>query len=406
MALNSLTSDREPAEAASEVQTLAGICAAHLISHVHMLTLPVLIPLLKDRLGVSFLDLGFALTLFSAISGLTQAPMGFVVDRIGARNVLVAGLGLGGLSFVVLGLWTSYPMLFVCAVLAGLANCVYHPADYAILSRSIAENRIGRAFSIHTFAGYLGSAISPFLLLGIAGSVGLNAALIASGLLAWAAALFLLLLPQPAPLAEAKAGQAVAGLAGVKALLTPTILSLVLFFSVFALSNSAMNNFTVAALMEGKALTLVTANAALTAYLAMSALGVLAGGYLADRTRRHGDIAAMGFGLNALCILFAAFANLPTAVVVLAMGCGGFLSGMILPSRDMLVRKASPPGAAGRVFGLTSTGLNVGGIVGPILFGWILDHAPPLTIFAAAVGFMLLTALYGFVSDRITARTA
>ena len=125
--------------AISETQTLLAVSAAHLTSHFYIMVLPVLLPLLKERLGVSFLDLGLALTTFNVVTGLTQAPTGFLVDRIGARPVLIAGLILGGLSFFSIGFVTSYPWLLAAAVLAGLANCVYHPADYAILADSITE---------------------------------------------------------------------------------------------------------------------------------------------------------------------------------------------------------------------------------------------------------------------------
>ncbi len=403
MAFGSLTSAANRAEPASELQTLLGISTSHLISHVHMLTLPVLIPLLKERLGVSFFDLGLALTVFSVVTGLTQAPMGFLVDRIGARLVLIAGLCLGGAAFMLLGLAVTYPVLILTAVLGGLANCVYHPADYAILSQAIPEQRIGRAFSVHTFAGFVGFAIAPAFLLGIAGWMGLEAALIAVGLLGPLAALLLHLLPQPSVEPAQRKTQAPAtGLAGVKAILTPTVLSLVLFFAVLAVSNAAITNFSAAALMQGKGLGLVAANTALTAYLGMASLGILAGGYLADRTARHGDVAAAGFGLNAFFVLLVAVLDLSGTLIVLVMGIAGFLSGIIMPSRDMIVRKASPLGAVGRVFGLVSTGLTIGATVGPLLFGWILDHAPPMWIFWVAVVFMLATALYGFVSDRVT----
>ena len=165
----------------SEAQTLLAVSAAHLISHFYIMVLPVLLPLLKERLNVSFLDLGLALTTFNVVTGLTQAPTGFLVDRIGARPVLIAGLILGGLSIFSIGFITSYPWLLVAAVMAGLANCVYHPADYAILADSIAETRVGRAFSIHTFAGFLGGAIAPAILLTLAAFGGLEAALTVAG---------------------------------------------------------------------------------------------------------------------------------------------------------------------------------------------------------------------------------
>ena len=169
------------APAASELQTLVVVSGAHLISHLHIMVLPVLLPLLKEQMNVGFFELGLALTTFNVVTGVTQAPMGFLVDRVGAKIVLIAGLMLGGLAFMSLGFTSTYAWLFVTAVLAGLANCVYHPADYAILTDSIAEDRIGRAFSIHTFAGFVGGAIAPPLLLGLAAVGGLSSSLVCAG---------------------------------------------------------------------------------------------------------------------------------------------------------------------------------------------------------------------------------
>jgi MFS family permease len=393
--------ERARAGEASETQTLVAVSAAHLVSHFYILVLPVLMPLLKDRLNVGYFELGLALTTFSVVSGLTQAPMGFLVDRVGARRVLVAGLCLGGLAYMALSLTGSYAALLVVALLAGLANCVYHPANYAILAGSITDSRMGRAFSVHTFAGFLGGAIAPFILLGIAASYGLATALLFAGLLGLATAGVLVLMPRPP---SRRASQvAVAGKSGRSAIthvLTPAILSLTGFFTLIALSNSAMISFSVVALLASQNLTLLTANAALTAFLAGSATGVLAGGSLADRTRRHGDVAAVGFGLTALITLLIAVLTLPGAVIVVAFGLGGFLSGVIMPSRDMLVRKAAPPGAAGSAFGIVSTGFNIGGVIGPLLFGWMMDQGSPRGVFAVACIFMASVALFGFVEER------
>ena len=394
--------DDTRASVASETQTLVAVSAAHLVSHFYILVLPVLMPLLKEQLNVGYFELGLALTVFSVVSGLTQAPMGFLVDRVGPRLVLIAGLCLGGLAYMALSLTTSYAALLTVAFVAGLANCVYHPADYAILADSITESRIGRAFSVHTFAGFLGGAIAPFILLGIANFHGLGASLFFAGFLGVATAGVLALLPRPASRATLRASHSAPKSAkgAITHVLTPAILSLTGFFTLIALSNSGMISFSVVALLASQDINLVWANAALTAFLAGSALGVLAGGTLADRTQRHGDVAALGFGLTALITLLVTLLTLPAAVIVVAFGLAGFLSGSIMPSRDMLVRKAAPPGAAGSAFGIVSTGFNIGGIIGPMLFGWLMDHGSPRGVFAATCAFMAATALFGFIEER------
>lgn len=385
----------------AELQTLIVVSGAHLVSHLHIMVLPVLLPLLKEKMNVGFFELGLALTTFNVVSGLTQAPMGFLVDRIGARSVLIAGLLLGGIAFLSLSLSGSYAWLIVVALVAGLANCVYHPADYAILTDTIAESRIGRAFSVHTFAGFVGSAIAPPLLLGLAAAGGLDASLAVAGLFAWATAGLVFLIPdqQRAPPRWTRPAAAAEG-GGAVGVLTPAVLGLTVFFTLLALSHSAMYSFSIVALLAGHGVSLTVATAALTAYLAGSAAGVLAGGVLADRTRRHGDVAAAGFALSAMIALAIAVLSLPAVVLMAAMGTAGFLFGVIQPSRDMLVRRAAPPGAAGRVFGIVSTGFNIGGIFGPLLFGWLMDAQAPRWIFGAAVVFMLATALFAAFEDR------
>jgi MFS family permease len=385
--------------AAGELHTLAVVSGAHFVSHLHIMVIPVLVPLLKQRMDVSFTEVGLAITVFNVMSALTQAPMGFLVDRIGARRVLLGGLALGGLAFLSLGVFNFYAWLIVTALLAGLANCVYHPADYTILSDSVSESRIGRAFSIHTFAGFAGSAIAPPLLLGLAVVGGLGWALAGAGLLAWIAAAVLFVTPA-ATRAMRPARSVTAAASDATGVITPTVLALMGFFTLLSLSSSGINSFAVSALIAGHGTSLEMANAALTAYLACAAAGVLAGGHLADRTRRHGDIAAAGFGMAALIVLGIAVLSWPALMLVVAMALVGFLSGIIQPSRDMLVRRAAPPGAAGRVFGIVTTGFNIGGMIGPLMFGWLMDHGAPRAVFGVAVAFMVATALFAFIEGR------
>ena len=282
----------------------------------------MLFPFLKEQLGVGYIELGFALTVFGVVSGLTQAPIGYLADHIGARKVLLMGLTLGGFALIMLGLNLSYPSLIVCAALLGLANSVYHPCDYAILSAHMDEARMGRAFSIHTFAGFLGGAVAPAIMAALVATVGGLGALIVAGAVGLLVALALIVVGIPDASA---ADRKVDGVAAPKqSVITPAIIMLTFFFMLLGLSNAGISNFGVVALMSGYGVTFSSANIALTAFLGASAAGVLAGGYLADRTRRHGQVAAACFAINAVIMLVIATITLPSLLLTAVMGSPDF----------------------------------------------------------------------------------
>ena len=385
-----------------ELQAIGLVSAAHFVSHFHTLVLPPLFPFLTQHFGVGFVELGFALTLGAAASVAAQVPMGYLADRLGSRRLLILALCLGGSAIASIGLVDSYSWLLVAAVLIGIANAVYHPADYAILSARIAASRIGKAFSVHTFAGMFGGAIAPATMLVLAATVGMKAALIVAGLIGFVVAVPLLLAPgvegeagpsQPVARARPQAQQN-------GRVFSPAILGLTVFFILLSLSTSGISNFSVVALMGAFALPFATANLALTAFLTASAFGVLGGGFVADLTRRHGDVAAAGFAINAVIMLLIGTVGFAPPVLIAAMGLAGLLSGMIMPSRDMLVRAAAPPGAVGRAFGIVTTGFSIGGTVGPMLFGWIMDSGSPRWVFGASVIFMVLTVVLALLGEH------
>src|SRR3954449_9731750 len=394
---------------AAEYQAIALVSAAHFANHFQGLVLPPLFPFLKGQLGVGFVELGLALTVANIVAVSAQLPVGFLVDRLGSRRMLIAALLGAGTAFVALGLAPSYWHLLFAMALIGLTNAVFHPADYALLSAKIPTSRLGRAFSIHTFCGFLGNAVAPVTMAALVAFGGLSFGLTAAGILAFVVALTLMLargveeVPAPAvahPTAPVSAPAGSAPKRGMTAILTPAILALTGFFALMSLSSSGISTFSVVALTTAYGTPLSVANLALTAYLAAQALGVLGGGFVADLTRRHADVAALGYAINAGIVAMIGLVALGTAPLLVAMAAAGFLGGLIMPSRDMLVRAAAPPGAVGRTFGVVTTGFNFAGMLGPLMFGYIMDQGAPRWVFLGSMIFMTITALAAWLGDR------
>jgi FSR family fosmidomycin resistance protein-like MFS transporter len=397
---------REGSERGAEYRAIGLVSAAHFVNHFQYLVLPPLFPLLKAQLGIGFVELGLALTVSSVVGVAAQLPVGYLVDRVGSRRMLVLALLLAGLAFLGFGLAPSYRSMLLAMVFIGLANSVFHPADYSLLSAKVAPVRLGRAFSIHTFSGFLGNAVAPVTMIALAAGLGLNIALMAPGILALVVAIPLVLArgidndvvpvhsPHTAP--EGRGG-------GMTAILTPTILGLTGFFALMSLSGSGISNFSVVALTSAFGTSLSVANLALTAYLSAQALGVLAGGFIADLTRRHAEVAAVGYAFNACIVLAIGTAGFDAVPLILAMSGAGLLGGMIMPSRDMLVRAAAPAGAMGRTFGIVTSGFGIGGMIGPLMFGFAMDQGAPQWVFGISVMLMIAVAVVALVSDRRSA---
>jgi MFS transporter, FSR family, fosmidomycin resistance protein len=377
-----------------DLPVISLIGAAHFGSHYFHLVLPPLFPVLKDALGASYTELGLLMTLFFATSGLCQTPAGFLVDRIGAARVLVAGVALLAGGAVLAGLAPGYGAMLPVAVVMGVGNSVFHPADYAILSRRVSPGRIARAYSVHTIGGTLGWALAPVAVLALAAAFSWRVALVASGL--GGLALAGVLLANRARIEIEPAPRVAAGQGGASALALFTSLPILVCFAYFclqAVSFSATQSFLPVTLNELHATPIEVATAGITAYMLGSSLGTLAGGVLADRGGRLQAIIAGGLLASAAVILLIAFVPLAPGPLLAAIALAGGLAGATTPSRDLLVRRAAPEGATGRVFGFVYSGLDLGGTVTPAVVGYLLDHGRPRAVLLLVAAVMALTVL-------------
>ena len=377
---------------ASHVRLVGVVSAAHFVSHYYILLLAPLLPFVRAEYGVSYTEIGFAFAAFNVVSTVLQTPVGFLVDWLGARILLIAGLAIGASAFTVAGLVDSFWVMVAMFALAGVGNTVYHPADYALLSHHVPSDRIGQAFSVHTFAGMLGSAVAPASLLLMQSLWGWRGAFVGAGILGLAVAAVLLAMHEnPDAKITAAPRDADANVAvGWRLLLSPPILLNLVFFVLLAMLSGGTNNYSVVALGALYGTSVTTANAALSGNLLLSAIGVLIGGVLVVRTTRHGLVATAGLAGIALFIALVAQIDLGSLALVAAMSAAGFCSGVIMPSRDMIVREVTPPGSFGKVFGFVTTGFNIGGIISPLIFGAIMDHGSPKLVFLLVAALSLI----------------
>jgi len=387
------------AKPAPHVRLIGVISAAHFTSHIYILILAPLLPFVREAYGVSYTEIGFALAAFNIVSAVLQTPAGFLVDWLGARTLLIGGLIVGGLAFIVVGLVDSFWVMVAMFALAGVGNTVYHPADYSLLSHHVPAERMGQAYSIHTFAGLLGSAVTPASLLIMQSLWGWRGAFIGAGVFGLVVAAVLTLMREEPAAAPAKRDAAKPADDGGnqrtawQLLMSAPIPLNLFFFMLIALMSGGMFNYSVVALGALYQTQVTVANGALSSLLLLSAIGVLVGGLAVGRTARHGLLASLGLIVMAATAALVGGFDLGTLGLVAVMSVFGFFFGFISPSRDMIVREATPPGSFGKVFGFVTTGFNLGGIVSPMIFGAIMDAGHPGQVFVVVAASALASIL-------------
>jgi len=372
---------------ATDARAIALVGAAHFVSHIYILAYPPIFDFLRDDFGVSYVELGGAVALFNVITGTLQTPAGFLADRTSARAVLLGGLVLGAASLVMAAFVSSFALFVVAVALLGFGNTVYHPADYSLLSSRISKARMSQAYSIHIFAGFAGTAVAPALMIALAQAVGWRGGAIAIAIMGFLVAAAILLFgdviagrdPERAKAAETGHGKTDWGLF----LSAPVLLNLV-FFTLLAMTAGGIWGYGIVALQGKSGVSLSLSTIALTAYLVLSALAVLVGGFVSARTSRHDIVATVGLAISGLTLIPIALWDFGPVLLVALMGTSGFFNGLIQPSRDMLVRSVTPPGSFGKVFGFITTGFNIGGMIAPPIFGYLMDHGSPAGVLIGA----------------------
>ena len=398
--MTTLTASAHPAR--HDIRLIGLVGLAHLISHFSQLLLAPLFPWLKEAFNASYAELGLLLSIFFAVSCVVQALAGFVVDRFGPRPVLFAGLTLLASSAFGFASSRSYEMLALFSVVAGVGNGVFHPVDYTLLNRKVHPSRLGHAFSVHGITGSLGWALAPALLVPLTIAFGWRVALMCAGALAFAVmgllwlnrdqlALDLDAVKQP----DDPAGITTAG-GSLAFLKIPAVWMCFSFFFLYAMALSGVQAFAPEAARLLHNVPVSAAAMYLTIYMVCSAGGMVAGGFLVSDPARCERIIGAGFGVAAIAALTIGFVDLAPMTVPVLFGVMGFGAGIAGPSRDLIVKRASPPNATGRVYGVVYSGLDIGQAVAPLLFGALMDMQRPAQVWLGIAVLQGVLIINGF----------
>ncbi len=369
--------------------------AGHFLSHFYQLCLPPLFIAWQQAFDVSFAELGVTMAVMSGAAALMQTPMGFFVDRWGARPFLVGGTLLMTLSIAAMGLATAYWQIVALALLSGVGNSVIHPADYAILSGSVDRAKLGRSFAFHTFVGHIGFAVAPPATAALALVLGWRGALLLVGLLGLPVVATILW--QSRILTDQRrrqpARKEAAALSGAGLLLSRSVLMFFAFFMISSMAGAGIQSWLITILHRAHGLAVPAASSALTGYMVGMIAGVLVGGWVADRTERHLPfVVALTVGAAAVMLLVgvASMAELPTIAILFA---GGVMTGASRTPRDVMVKDAAPPGQIGKVFGFVSSGMSLGGAIMPVPYGLIIDAGRPDLVLVVVAALLLASLL-------------
>ena len=355
------------------------VSAAHFFSHFYLLVIPFLFLSIQAEMGLSFTQLGLITALYAAGSAGGQFIMGIYVDRHGPRWFLILGLLTVALAYIAMGMATAYWMLLVLGFVAGLGDSVFHPADFSVITTAVQKDRLGRSYAVHAFAGFAGFGAAALVVPFVNSLVNWHATLIILGgvgvfmtaIIYFERHRFEMISERSEKDRSKKSGSVMGDMKKFASM--PPILMLFFFYVMVAWAGQGIQQFSPAALPILYGVGEAGVSTAVFGFLFSITVGIVVGGYLADKTTRFDLIASLGYGVSIALLIAVAMMVLPFSLVVAAFALAGFLSGLVMPSRDMLVSAVSPVGAAGKAFGFVNMGFGFGGMVSPVIFGLIMD---------------------------------
>ena len=397
----------------SDVRTIGLIGLAHGSSHFFHLLLPPLFPWLIKDFNYSYAELSVLVSLFFIVSGTGQAMAGFAVDRFGARPILFAALTSFAVAGLIASTATGYTMLLAASFFAGLGNAPFHPVDFTILNKRVSPQRIGHGFSVHGLSGNIGWALAPVFMAGITTATGSWRTACFCGAM-WALVVLVIMvlnrdaLDDRAETANAAAKPAASAVTAPKEhpmafMKLPSVWLCFSFFFWSTCALSAIQTFASPAMQAMYKLPLSVTALIVTGYMLCGAAGMVVGGFLVGRVQRLEKVISICMLGSALLLFIVGTGVLPGMVAVVVASLAGIGTGLAGPSRDMLIKRAAPPGATGRVYGTVYSGLDLGFCLAAPVVGFMLDHHMNNAVFyGSAIALVLSVVSAVIVGDGVS----
>ncbi len=394
-----------PLQQDATIMGLVGL--AHASSHFAHLLLAPLFPVFMTEFGLSYAELGLLMSTFFVVSGLGQATSGFVVDRLGARPLLFVALGIFVLACVAASRVTGYAGLVGVAALAGLGNATFHPVDFTILNQRVSHSRLGHAFSVHGLTGYLGWAAAPVFLVTLSGLYHWRTAYLAAALMYVGILVLLILQRDKLSTQVAVQHPDVAAEHSMAFMKLPVVWWCFAFFLFSTMTLAVVQSFSVSILKAMHGVSFEAATLTLSAYMVCGAVGIFVGGFIAARTANSDRVVALSMAVAAVLLALCGTGLFGAVGTMVVLAGTGFAVGIGGPSRDMMIKNATPQGATGRVYGLVYSGLDTGFALSPFVFGVFMDRGwYGATLFGAAAVLLLSVVAALGVGRRTAAATA
>ena len=390
----------------NDTRTISLIGLAHALSHFFHLLLPPLFPIFISQFGLTYTELGILMSIFFAVSGIGQVISGLLVDKIGARTILFSSICLLALSALCAAMANNYLGLIASVIIAGCGSAPFHPVDFTILNARVSASRLGHAFSFHGISGSLGWAAAPIFLLSIINFTGSwRIALASSAALALVILVILFYFRSDLDVVGAttlreqeRPEPIITAIRRVVKMPVVWFCFIFLFFLTAGLAS--VQGFAQLGLVELFGEHIIWIGMAITIFMLFNAVGMFIGGFLASRSARPDRLICIFLSLSAVFMVCIGTKIIPSSLVVVALSFAGLSLGIAGPSRDMLIKKCSPPGATGLVYGLVYCGLDIGFSLAPPVFGWMLDNNYPQGVFYGAAGALICAVASSVLAHR------